>query len=136
MSDFGAFRNPERAKQLNVFEGLSSDGVEATDIDGLIEYHNKGYIIYEIKHENAEMPFGQRLAIERMIKDASSCGKSAIAMVVEHSVSDYSQPVAVRECRVRELYYGKERRWRKPKRAMTAGELTDVVIRGIDSGMM
>lgn len=56
-------RNRFRAKQLIDFGGLQYEQITPTDIDGLIEYRNIAYIIYEFKYADAEMPFGQRLAI-------------------------------------------------------------------------
>lgn len=134
--DFGNIKNPERARQLNIFKGLSSDGVDATDIDGLIEYRNRAYIVYEVKGVGAEVPVGQRLALERFVTDAAKSGKVAIVMVVEHTVTDITKPVIVKDCRVRDIYYGRERRWRKPKKPMTAGQLTDTFLRGIESGLI
>lgn len=134
--DYGEFRNVGRARQLNIFKGLSSDGVEVTDIDGLIEYRNKAYIVYEVKFEGAEVPKGQRLALERFVSDAARSGKIAIVMVVVHPDMNKQDPIIVKNCKVRDIYYGKERVWRKPKKPMTAGELTDAFIRGIESGLI
>lgn len=63
-------QNPERMKQLIDFKGLGLDGgIYPTDIDGLIEYHDKEYIIIEVKHGNAKVPVGQRVAMQRMVDD-------------------------------------------------------------------
>lgn len=132
MSDFGTLKHPKRAKQIIVFEGISSDGIEATDIDGLIEYRNKGYLIYEVKYRDARMPFGQRLALERMVKDYTKSGKEAIAMVVEHNVEDVDKPILIRNCVVREIYCSGEKRWSTPNETMTAKQLTDIFIRGLN----
>lgn len=62
-------RNPYRMRQLIDFTGLELEGgIYPTDIDGLIEYHDQEYILIEVKYGKAKVPFGQRLAIERMIK--------------------------------------------------------------------
>ena len=134
MSEYGAFINPERGKQLILFDQVSSGGIQATDVDALIEYHNRGYIIFEVKCVGAPMPTGQRLALERLVTDACRAGKKAIAIVAEHTVYDTSKPVIIKDCTVRELFLGSEQHWRKPKCPMTAGELTDAFIRLIDSG--
>lgn len=99
-----------------------------TDIDGLIEYRNRAIIIYEVKSVGADVPRGQRLALERLVNDCHSSGKVAIAAVLEHTVYDTQKPVHVKDCTVRELYYGAEKRWRKPKRNMSGRQLTDAVI--------
>ena len=62
--------NPDRMKQLIDFKGLGVDGyIYPTDIDGLLEYKDSEYIIFEVKYGNAEVPFGQKLAIQRMVDD-------------------------------------------------------------------
>lgn len=65
----GVIRNPEYAKQLKDFSGLSFGTITPTDVDGMIEYRNKGFIFFESKYGGAEMPEGQRLALERLVED-------------------------------------------------------------------
>lgn len=63
-------RNPKKMRQLIDFKGLELEGgIYPTDIDGLIELRNREYIILEVKHRGAAVPYGQRLAIERMVDD-------------------------------------------------------------------
>lgn len=112
--------NPKRMKQLIDFKGLELDnGIYPTDIDGLIEYHDSEYIILEVKHNKAKVPWGQRLALQRMVDDFTKAGKKAVAIVCEHSVDDTNRPVVAAVCNVRELYYGGEKRWRPPDSPMT-----------------
>lgn len=81
--------NPKRMKQLIDFKGLELDnGIYPTDIDGLIEYHDSEYILLEVKHKDARVPYGQRLAIQRMVDDFTKAGKKAVAIVCEHKVDD------------------------------------------------
>ena len=118
--------NPKRMKQLIDFEGLELDGgIYPTDIDGLIEYHDSEYIIIEVKHGNAEVPYGQKLALRRMVDDFTKVGKRAVAIVCEHTVNDANQPVVAAECRVREIYYGEERRWRNTDHVMNVRQVID-----------
>lgn len=112
--------NPKRMKQLIDFKGLELDnGIYPTDIDGLIEYHDSEYIILEVKHNKAKVPWGQRLALQRMVDDFTKAGKKAVAIVCEHSVDDTNKPVVAAVCNVRELYYSGEKRWRPPDSPMT-----------------
>lgn len=70
--------NPSRMKQLIDFAGLELDGgIYPTDIDGLIEYHDSEYILIEVKHSNARLPTGQRIAMQRMVDDFTKAGKQA-----------------------------------------------------------
>ena len=96
--------NPYRMKQLIDFKGLEVDGyIYPTDIDGLIEYKDSEYIIFEVKYGSAEVPFGQKLAIQRMVDDFTKIGKQAVAFVCEHTVRNADTPVVAAWCKVREI---------------------------------
>ena len=119
-------RNPYYAKQLIDFQGLELDGgIYPTDLDALIEYHDTEYILLEVKFEKAKVPYGQRLAIQRMVDDFTKAGKRAIALVAEHCDPDPRVPVIAANCRVRELYYGEESRWRAPTHELTVRQAVD-----------
>ena len=122
--------NPSRMKQLIDFAGLELDGgIYPTDIDGLIEYHNSEYILIEVKHNKARLPIGQRIAMQRMVDDFTKAGKQAVAIVCEHNIDDTKQAVILSMCRVRELYYGAEHRWRPPDKRITVREAIDNFLR-------
>lgn len=54
--------HPQRAKQLIDFAGLSIDGyIYPTDIDGLIEYKDSEYILFEVKHGVRKSRLGRSL---------------------------------------------------------------------------
>lgn len=119
--------NPRRAKQLIDFKGLKIDGyIYPTDIDGLIEYKDSEYILFEVKHGNAEVPFGQRLALQRMVDDFTKIGKQAVVLVCEHTVHDADKPVVAAWCKVREIYYGEEKEWRQPIGDITVREAVNM----------
>lgn len=51
-------RNPKKMRQLIDFKGLELEGgIYPTDIDGLIELRNREYIILEVKHRGAAVPY-------------------------------------------------------------------------------
>lgn len=119
--------HPQRAKQLIDFAGLSIDGyIYPTDIDGLIEYKDSEYILFEVKHGSAEVPFGQKLALQRMVDDFTKVGKSAVVFICEHTVHDAEKPVIAAWCKVREIYYGGEKQWRKPDREISVREAVNM----------
>lgn len=119
-------RNPDRMKQLVDFTGLELDGgIYPTDIDGLIEYHDKEYILLEIKYGETKVPIGQRLAMERMVNDFTKLGKPSVAIVGEHRIADVGENIVAAECVVREIYYGGEQQWRKTDKQMTIKEFID-----------
>lgn len=126
VTEVSRIKNPYYAKQLIDFQGLGLDGgLYPTDIDALIEYHNKEYILVEVKYKKKQVPYSQRLAIQRMIDDFTKAGKRAIALVAEHYDSDPRKPVIAANCRVRELYYGDECRWRAPTYELTVRQAVD-----------
>ena len=113
-------------KQLIDFKGLEVDGyIYPTDIDGLIEYKDSEYILFEVKYGSAEVPLGQKLAIQRLVDDFTKVGKQAVAFVCEHTVRDANKPVVAAWCKVREIYYGKEKQWRAPDNEITVREAVD-----------
>ena len=119
-------KNPYYARQLIDFQGLGLDGgIYPTDLDALIEYHDEEYILVEVKYKQKPVPYSQRLAIQRMVDDFTKAGKRAIALVAEHYDSDPRKPVIAANCRVRELYYGEECRWRAPTHELTVRQAVD-----------
>lgn len=107
-------RNPSKMKQLIDFKNLDIDGyIYPTDIDGIIEYKDSEYIIFEVKYGDTEVPIGQKLALKRMVDDFTKIGKQAIVLICEHRVSNYKAPIVAANCKVREIYYGEEKKWRK-----------------------
>lgn len=118
--------NPDRMRQLIDFKGLDIDGyIYPTDIDGLIEYKDSEYIIFEIKYGDAVVPLGQRLALQRMVDDFTKAGKQAVVFICEHTVRDANRPVVAAWCKVREIYYGDEKKWRAPDREISVRQAVD-----------
>lgn len=127
MTERGKIRNIGRKQQINDFSGLRYGNITSTDLDGVIEYHNKAYIFIEVKYGDAELPDGQRIAIERLVNDTGQ-SKISIALVVEHGVDDVNEPVPVAECDVRKYYLSTVKKWKPPKKPITAKELIDAFI--------
>lgn len=119
-------QNESRMRQLVDFKGLDIDGyIYPTDIDGIIEYKDSEYIIFEIKYGDAVMPIGQRLALQRMIDDFTKAGKQAVAFVCEHTVRNKDKPVVAAWCKVQEIYYGGEKQWRAPDKEISVRQAVD-----------
>lgn len=63
----GVIRHRARAKQIVDFRNLLFGNITPTDMDGLIEFKNKCFLLLELKHfTNPQMDLGQRLALERL----------------------------------------------------------------------
>lgn len=119
--------NLKKASQPIDFSGLNLNGrIYPTDIDGLIEVGNEEYIIFEVKYRGSEVPFGQRLALQRMTDDFRKAGKRAVAIVCEHSVKNYEIPVKAADCSVREMYFGLDSDWKQTHKKITLKEAIDL----------
>jgi len=81
--DRGVIRNHEYAAQIRDFSGLRWGTITPTDIDGCIDWHNRLWVLLEFKHSGAELPFGQRLALERQCDDLQDC-KPTLLVVASH----------------------------------------------------
>ena len=113
---------------------LSIDGyIYPTDIDGIIEYKDSEYIIFEIKYKDSGLSVGQRLALERMVKDFETAGKRAIVMICEHNVSDCTKPVYAALCKVREVYCSGDCHWRRLKNKIRVKDAIEKFQNNIDS---
>lgn len=120
------FRN--RRKQIIDFSGLRYDNITPTDCDGIIEYKNKAYVLFEIKYRNAEVPRGQLLALTRMVDDYKRANKYALLIIAEHNIDDAEQDIDAANCKVRKWYDGI---WRQ--NPLTLKELIDRFIKYVDS---
>lgn len=98
-------KHRERAKQIIDFTGLQWDTITPTDIDGLIEYKNKAMVFMEFKYNDAQMPKGQELALQRLADDSQKVGKEATVLECIHFVGDCNDDVIAPDAIVRRIYY-------------------------------
>jgi len=125
----GEIHHRERAKQIRDFSGLLYGKITPTDIDGLIEYHNKGYVLIETKLRDTELDFGQKLALERMTDDLTRSGKQTICIIAEHDIDDPTKDINVASTIVRE--YRLRNKWNKPNNSHTTKSMIDWFINKI-----
>ena len=81
--DRGVIYNRQRAGQEIDFSGLRYGKCTPTDIDGLIELGGKVFIFIEYKFGDAPMPFGQKLALERVV-DIMNKTKPSLLVHAQH----------------------------------------------------
>ena len=111
----GRIQNRERAKQIIDFSGLRYGNITPTDLDGLIEYRDKAFILLEYKLQGVEVPYGQKLAFQRLI-DALSYTRPAICFICEHTQTNKEQDINATNALVREVYWcGQWNTMRKPQ---------------------
>jgi len=104
----GEYKNENYAKQLNSFEGLlRRRGITPTDIDGLIDYNGKAFVILEGKHGDARIPMGQRMALENIANAMQDGGRQVIVLVFRHYVK-MPDTIIVSTQEVTEYYINKQ----------------------------
>ena len=127
----GTISHMERFNQKLLFDGMQYDRkITPTDFDGVVEYKNVAWIITEVKYADTDLPYGQELAINRFVDDMYRAGKTVLAIIAEHNISNPSEPVHVRECIVRQykMDYGD---WERLEN-ITVGQLIDKFTKRID----
>ena len=82
----GKIRNREAAGQLKDFSGLRYGKITPTDIDGFADFQNKAFVIFEVKYGTAPVPYGQRLALERLADACEAGGVRSLVIVAHHQV--------------------------------------------------
>lgn len=114
----------ERFKQPLLFEGMVFDKIYPTDIDAFTEYHNRVFIIMEVKGEGVPLNYGQSTCLCRIVDTIAKAGKYAVLYVCRHTIADRRQPIYLKDTIVTEAYY--QGRWYeiKPKRAIDVWEGT------------
>lgn len=107
----GSIRNRDVAAQLRDFSGLCFGDITPTDIDGMIEYRNKGYVYIEAKGFDARVPHGQSLALVRQHDDMSKV-KPVLTIFADHYAT-LGQDVDYAKATIRKFRFGM--RWHEPK---------------------
>lgn len=105
----GKIHNPARAGQLRDFSALRYGTITPSDIDAIIDFGNRAFVIIETKVIGTAVPLGQRILLERMANRMTSGGVSAVVLIAEHNTSP-AQVIDVGNCIVVETYIGA---WRK-----------------------
>ena len=106
----GNIKHKTRAQQINSFSGLlRRRNITPTDIDGLIDYNGKAFIILEGKYGDAEIPKGQRMALENLANAILDGSKQVTVIVFRHNINDVNEDVKVSEQSVTQVYF--KRKW-------------------------
>jgi len=121
----GVIRNREYATQIRDFSGLVIGTITPTDIDGFIEYKDKCFIFVETKYGKAKLPFGQRLAFERLA-DACNKSKPTLFIIATHNTTG---DIDFANCLVTEYRF--EFKWILQQASMTVKDLVNKFIRSL-----
>lgn len=120
----GVIRHREYGTQCRDYSGLRFGNITPTDLDGLIEYHNRGYVLIETKYKHTQLPGGQRLALERLCDDLQKV-KPTLLVVASHEANG---DIDVANTEVSEFRF--RGTWRQ--REGTAGQLISAFIGYLD----
>ena len=119
----GKIYNVKRAGQLRDFSGLRFGTITPTDIDGFIDFRNKLHIYIEAKYEDTELPYGQRLALQRI---CDNCKIPCAVIIVSHK-HPANETIDFANTEVTE--YRWEGKWYILKRASTCREFVMVLMK-------
>lgn len=109
-SQRGNIKNKGRAQQINSFSGLiRRRNITPTDIDGLIDYNGKAFIILEGKYGDAELPKGQRMALENLANAMLDGSKKVVVIIFRHNIHNVNEEINVSTQPVTEIYF--KRKW-------------------------
>ena len=84
----GVIRNREFAQQIRDFSGLRYGKITPTDIDAFMDFGNQAFVFIEAKHGDAPLPYGQRLALERLCDATAKAGIKALVLIARHDTQD------------------------------------------------
>jgi hypothetical protein len=124
----GATVYKARAKQGRDFTGLRHGNITPTDVDALIEYENKAYVFIEAKLSGVDMPYGQKLALERLCDDLQKI-KPTLLVLITHN-TPIEQEIDFAGAMVEKYRY--KGRWAIPKNVPTAKQLIDSFLKEIN----
>ena len=117
----GAIKYPDRYKQAKLisYQGMVRlRKITPTDIDGLIDYNGNAFVYMEGKLENKELDYGQRLALENIVKSHKKANNISRVFVFR-----YNEPpdiiVVAKDKLVSEVYDSETLMWNKPKQEIT-----------------
>ena len=121
MHERGKIRNREYASQLRDFSGMRYGSITPTDIDAFFEVRNKVFIFVEIKHGDAKLPKGQRLALERLV---DAIDKPALLVLGKH-IGDGD--IKLHFCLATE--YRSSKKWRTVDIHLTVKQIIDAFLK-------
>jgi len=122
MDTRGLARNRRFAEQGRDFSGLQFGTITPTDIDAVIDFQDRAFVFIEAKHQNTGLPYGQRLAIERLCDACGETKRAALALIVSHQTPP-DQQVDYATCVVAEFRFRRE--WRVPTRRLLTRDAID-----------
>ena len=118
----GEINFDKRSRQIVKFSGLRYGNITPTDIDGFLDFGNRLFVFIETKSGDTELPYGQRLAIERLCDACQDGGVASVAIVARHNEPPEND-IIVADSQVDEYrWHGK---WNKTHAVVTCKDVID-----------
>ena len=80
----GNIRDKDAKQQIVAPLSIDGTKITHTDVDILIDYKDKFWIVGEIKREGVLVSFGQQLALDRLVRDLSVT-KPTLFFIADHN---------------------------------------------------
>lgn len=101
-------RSSKYLEERVLFDGMiycvrGKEIVPIMDVDAIMDAVGKAWVIFECKHGNSMPPIGQKITLERLVKDISSKDKPAVVFVCSHNVPE-GEKVYLKDCIVTSIY--------------------------------
>lgn len=119
----GAIRDRRFATQVKDYSGMRWGNITPTDIDGAVEFKGKCYVFIEAKYRDAPLPYGQQLALTRIIDDLQ---KPSILFVCSHECAEH-EDIDMAKTTVERFYF--RGRWYTLGKPHLLLDLTDRFLR-------
>lgn len=123
----GVVLYPQRQKQPVWFTGLVYErGISPTDIDGVLDFGGKLFIVFELKYLDADLPQGQRIALERICDGLQRGGSESWVLVGWHVVPS-EEPAEAGDATLSEYRVNGE--WMAAQRHISLRDAIDIIRR-------
>lgn len=123
MIERGKIRNKEHIP-VKDYSGLQYGKITPTDIDGFMDFGDKTFIFLELKYGNGVIPFGQKLALERLCDACESPERKTVLIVARYMSKEAEinvAPLPVSEYRIL-------RTWHIPRKIISVRQAIDVLL--------
>lgn len=104
-SNRGEIQFRERFGQAINFSGMKFGSITPTDVDAFFEIRGEIFVFYEVKMAGSRMPYGQELALTRLIDALDAAGKHAVLFVGWHNVRNPALDVFMANTVLHQLYW-------------------------------
>ncbi len=99
----GQIKHRALSRRIKDFTGLRYGAITPTDIDGFIDFGGRAFVLFEFKYPGTdELPYGQRLALERAVDAWEAAGKPSLLIVAWH---DMQGDIDAANCMVYQTYF-------------------------------